>query len=150
LLPGRFGAEAPVTAQLKPEGFRNALRGLAPVGFQRSAYLLLEFQLDLVMAAEEDELLFCPIARSCWFRTRTCGSHLRDRRHHGHKFGGAGAADTLRASALGLGKDDASFANKCVVTNASLHPEEEAWRARALNRSRRGSGVWRLPWMEMV
>lgn len=143
LLAGKFGSAVPILAQIETaQGFRNTL-ALASTGPVR--HLLfgsIDFQLDLRMTAEEDELLY--------FRSRI----VLDSRLAGIEPPVDGVttdihspesvrADTLRARRLGFSGKMCIHPKQVPVVNECFAPtaEEEAWARRVVEASAGAPGA---------
>src|SRR5579864_2739414 len=143
LVAEHFGAELTILPQIETaQGFRNALAlaGAKPV--QRLLFGLIDFQLDLGMAAEEEELLY--------FRSRI----VLDSRLAGIQPPVDGVttdinlmervrADTLRARRLGFGGKMCIHPKQVPVVNECFTPsaEEEAWAKRVVEASAESKGA---------
>ena len=137
LVADAFGAEMPILPQIETaRGFQNALTlaGTKPV--QRLLFGSIDFQLDLGMAAEEDELLY--------FRSRI----VLDSRMAGAQPPVDGVttdlnspervrADALRARRLGFSGKMCIHPKQVPVVNECFSPtaEEEAWARRVVEAS---------------
>jgi citrate lyase subunit beta / citryl-CoA lyase len=138
-----FGAEAPILAQIETaRGFRNALALASAEHVQRLLFGSIDFQLDLAMAAEEEELLY--------FRSRI----VLDSRLAGIRSPVDGVttdinsaervrADTLRARRLGFGGKMCIHPNQVPVVNECFTPtaKEEAWARRIVEASAAARGA---------
>jgi citrate lyase subunit beta / citryl-CoA lyase len=142
LVADRFGADTPILPQIETaRGFRNTfeLAGAKPV--QRLLFGSIDFQLDLGMAAEEDELLY--FRSQIVLNSRLAGiqppvdgvttdlnSPERVR------------ADTLRARRLGFGGKMCIHPKQVPVVNEGFTPtaEEEAWATRVVAASAAAHG----------
>lgn len=143
LVAESFGAEAPILPQIETaQGFRNALAlaGTKPV--QRLLFGSIDFQLDLGMTAEEEELLY--------FRSQIA----LDSRLAGIRPPVDGVttdinnaervrADTLRARRLGFGGKMCIHPKQVPVVNECFTPsaEEEAWARRVVEASSQAQGA---------
>jgi citrate lyase subunit beta/citryl-CoA lyase len=142
LIAESFGAEVPILPQIETaRGFRNtlALAGAKPV--RRLLFGSIDFQLDLGMAAEEEELLY--------FRSRI----VLDSRLAGIQPPVDGVttdihstervrADTLRAKRLGFGAKMCIHPKQVPIVNECFTPsaEEEAWAKRVVEASAAARG----------
>ena len=138
-----FGAEVPILPQIETaRGFRNApaLANAKPV--QRLLFGSIDFQLDLGMSAEEEELLY--------FRSQI----VLESRLAGIQAPVDGVttdinspervrADTLRARRLGFGAKMCIHPKQVPVVNECFTPsaEEEAWARRVLEASAAARGA---------
>jgi citrate lyase subunit beta/citryl-CoA lyase len=143
LVAENFGAEVPILPQIETaRGFRNtlALAGAKPV--RRLLFGSIDFQLDLGMAAEEEELLY--------FRSEI----VLDSRLAGIQPPVDGVttdinspervrADTLRARRLGFGGKMCIHPKQVPVVNECFTPsaEEEAWARRVVEASAAARGA---------
>lgn len=143
LVAEHFGAELPILPQIETaQGFRNAfaLAGAKPV--KRLLFGSIDFQLDLGMAAEEEELLY--------FRSQI----VLDSRLAGIQPPVDGVttdinsmervrADTLRARRLGFGGKMCIHPKQVPVVNECFTPsaEEEAWARRVVEASLESRGA---------
>jgi citrate lyase subunit beta/citryl-CoA lyase len=143
LIAENFGAEVPILPQIETaRGFRNtlALAGAKPV--RRLLFGSIDFQLDLGMAAEEEELLY--------FRSQI----VLDSRLAGIQPPVDGVttdinspervrADTLRARRLGFGGKMCIHPKQVPVVNECFTPsaEEEAWARRVVEASAAARGA---------
>lgn len=143
LVAENFGAELSILPQIETaRGFRNALAlaGTKPV--QRLLFGSIDFQLDLGMAAEEEELLY--------FRSQI----VLDSRLAGIQPPVDGVttdinsmeqvrADTLRARRLGFGGKMCIHPRQVPVVNECFTPsaEEEAWASRVVEASAAARGA---------
>jgi citrate lyase subunit beta/citryl-CoA lyase len=143
LVAENFGAEVPILPQIETaRGFRSAqaLAGAKPV--QRLLFGSIDFQLDLGMAAEEEELLY--------FRSQI----VLDSRLAGIQPPVDGVttdihstervrADTLRARRLGFGGKMCIHPKQVPVVNECFTPsaEEEAWARRVVEASAAARGA---------
>ena len=137
MLAEHFGPAVPVLLQIETaQGFWNALEMARATGVQRLLFGSIDFQLDLGMTAEEDELLY--------FRSRivlasrlasiespvdgvTTDINSPDRVR----------ADTLRAKRLGFGGKMCIHPKQVPLVNECFAPtaEEEAWARRVVEAS---------------
>jgi citrate lyase subunit beta / citryl-CoA lyase len=143
LVAENFGAAVPILPQIETaRGFRNApaLTGAKPV--QRLLFGSIDFQLDLGMAAEEEELLYfrslivlesrlAGILSPVDGVTTDINSPERVR------------ADTLRARRLGFGAKMCIHPKQVPVVNECFTPsaEEEAWARRVVEASAAARGA---------
>jgi citrate lyase subunit beta/citryl-CoA lyase len=143
LIAESFGAEVPILPQIETaRGFRNApaLAGAKPV--QRLLFGSIDFQLDLGMSAEEEELLY--FRSQIVLESRLAGilapvdgvttdinSPERVR------------ADTLRARRLGFGAKMCIHPKQVPVVNECFTPsaDEEAWARRIVAASTEARGA---------
>jgi citrate lyase subunit beta / citryl-CoA lyase len=143
LIAEKFGAEVPILPQIETaRGFRSAaaLAGTKPV--QRLLFGSIDFQLDLGMAAEEEELLY--FRSQIVLESRLAGilppvdgvttdinSPERVR------------ADTLRARRLGFGAKMCIHPKQVPIVNECFTPsaEEEAWARRVVEASAAARGA---------
>jgi citrate lyase subunit beta / citryl-CoA lyase len=137
-----FGAEVPILPQIETaQGFRNALALATAKPVQRLLFGSIDFQLDLGMAAEEEELLY--------FRSQI----VLDSRLAGIQPPVDGIttdinsmervrADTLRARRLGFGGKMCIHPKQVPVVNEGFTPsaEEEAWARRVVEASLESRG----------
>jgi len=137
-----FGAETPILPQIETaKGFRNALALASAKPVQRLLFGSIDFQLDLGMTAEEDELLY--------FRTQI----VLDSRLAGIRPPVDGVttdinstervrADTLRARRLGFGGKMCIHPKQVPVVNECFTPsaEEEGWARRVVEASSSAQG----------
>src|SRR6267143_5484431 len=142
IVAGHFGAEAPVLPQIETaQGFWNALAMARAGGVQRLLFGSIYLQLDLGMAAQEEELLFFRsqivlISRLAGIQspvdwvTTDINSTERVR------------ADTLRARRLGFGGKMCIHPKQVPVVNECFAPtaEEEAWARRVVEASAAAHG----------
>jgi len=143
LVAGRFGATVPVLPQIETaEGFRNSLTLASAEHVQRLIFGSLDFQLDLGMTAEEEELLY--------FRSKiVLDSRLAGIRppvdgvttdiHSAERV----RADALRARRLGFGGKMCIHPKQVPVVNESFTPTaaEEAWARRVVEASAAARGA---------
>jgi citrate lyase subunit beta/citryl-CoA lyase len=142
LVAEHFGSMAPILPQIETaQGFWNAL-SIARAGVvQRLLFGSLDFQLDLGMAAEEEELLYFRsqivlVSRLAGIQSPVDGvttdlsSAERVR------------ADTLRAKRLGFGAKMCIHPKQVPVVNECFAPtaEEEAWARRVVEASAAAHG----------
>lgn len=143
LLAEKFGSSVPILAQIETaQGFRNtlALAGAGPV--RHLLFGSIDFQLDLGMTAQEDELLY--------FRSRI----VLDSRLAGIEPPVDGVttdihsaesvrADTLRARRLGFSGKMCIHPKQVPVVNECFAPtaEEEAWARRVVEASAGAPGA---------
>ena len=132
-----FGAAAPLLLQIETaQGFWNALEMAGSNGVQRLLFGSIDFQLDLGMAAEEDELLYFRsqivlVSRLAGIQSPVDGVttdiNSPDRVR----------ADTLRAKRLGFGGKMCIHPKQVPVVNECFAPtaEEEAWARRVVDAS---------------
>jgi citrate lyase subunit beta/citryl-CoA lyase len=137
-----FGAAAPILPQIETaRGFWNALALAGAEHVQRLLFGSIDFQLDLGMAAEEDELLYFRsqivlVSRLAGIQSPVDGvttdinSPERVR------------ADTLRARRLGFGGKMCIHPKQVPVVNECFAPtaEEEAWARRVVEASAASHG----------
>jgi citrate lyase subunit beta/citryl-CoA lyase len=142
IVAGHFGAEAPILPQIETaQGFWNALAMARAGGVQRLLFGSIDLQLDLGMAAQEDELLFFRsqivlVSRLAGIQSPVDGvttdinSTERVR------------ADTLRAKRLGFGGKMCIHPKQVPVVNECFAPtpEEEAWARRVVEASAAAHG----------
>jgi citrate lyase subunit beta / citryl-CoA lyase len=133
----RFGLRAPLLLQIETaQGFSKAQEMAGVKGVQRLLFGSIDFQLDLGMAAEEDELLYfrsqivlasrlAGIQSPVDGVTTDINSPQRVR------------ADTLRAKRLGFGAKMCIHPKQVPVVNECFAPaaEEEAWARRVVEAS---------------
>jgi len=138
-----FGAGVPILPQIETaRGFRNALVLAAAAQVQRLLFGSIDFQLDLGMSAEEDELLY--------FRSQL----VLDSRLAGILPPVDGVTtdfnseervreDTLRARRLGFGGKMCIHPMQVPVVNECFAPsaEEEAWARRVVEASAGAPGA---------
>jgi citrate lyase subunit beta/citryl-CoA lyase len=138
----RFGAAAPILPQIETaRGFWNALALAGAEHVQRLLFGSIDFQLDLGMAAEEEELLYFRsqivlVSRLAGIQSPVDGvttdinSPERVR------------ADTLRARRLGFGAKMCIHPKQVPVVNECFAPtaEEEAWARRVVEASAAAHG----------
>jgi len=137
-----FGSESPILPQIETaQGFWNALAMARADGVQRLLFGSIDFQLDLGMAAEEEELLFFRsqivlVSRLAGIQSPVDGvttdinSTERVR------------ADTLRAKRVGFGGKMCIHPKQVPVINECFAPtaEEEAWARRVVEASTAAHG----------
>src|SRR5579864_2591870 len=137
LVAENFGADVPILPQIETaRGFRNALVLASEKPVQRLLFGSIDFQLDLGMAAEEDELLYfrsqivlasrlAGIQSPVDGVTTDINSPERVR------------ADTLRARRLGFGAKMCIHPKQVPVVNECFAPsaEEEDWARRVVEAS---------------
>jgi len=142
LVAERFGSPAPILPQIETaQGFWNALAMARADGVQRLLFGSIDFQLDLGMAAEEDELLYFRsqivlVSRLAGIESPVDGvttdinSAERVR------------ADTLRARRLGFGGKMCIHPKQVPVVNECFAPtaEELAWARRVVEASAAAHG----------
>jgi citrate lyase subunit beta/citryl-CoA lyase len=142
LVAENFGAETPILPQIETaQGFQNALALARAKPVQRLLFGSIDFQLDLGMTAEEDELLY--------FRTQI----VLDSRLAGVRPPVDGVttdinsterlrADTLRSRRLGFGGKMCIHPKQVPVVNECFTPsaEEEAWARRVVDASSEARG----------
>ena len=138
-----FGSEAPILPQIETaRGFRNALELAGAEHVQRLLFGSIDFQFDLGMTAEEEELLH--------FRSQI----VLDSRLAGIQPPVDGVttdinstervrADTLRARRLGFGGKMCIHPKQVPVVNECFTPtlEEEAWARRVVDASAAARGA---------
>ena len=134
---GHFSSTTPILLQIETaQGFANAPTMACAEGVQRLLFGSIDFQLDLGMAAEEDELLFFRsqivlVSRVAGIQSPVDGvttdinspERVRD--------------DTLRARRLGFGGKMCIHPKQVPVVNECFVPtaEEEAWAKRVVEAS---------------
>jgi citrate lyase subunit beta/citryl-CoA lyase len=137
-----FGAAAPILPQIETaQGFWNALAMARAESVQRLLFGSIDFQLDVGMAAEEDELLYFRsqivlVSRLAGIQSPVDGvttdinSPERVR------------ADTLRSKRLGFGGKMCIHPKQVPVVNECFAPtaEEEAWARRVVEASAAAHG----------
>jgi citrate lyase subunit beta/citryl-CoA lyase len=142
LVARHFGSKAPILPQIETaQGFWNALAMARADGVQRLLFGSIDFQLDLGMAAEEEELLYFRsqivlVSRLAGIQSPVDGvttdinSAERVR------------ADTLRAKRLGFGGKMCIHPKQVPVVNECFAPtaEEEAWARRVVEASAAAHG----------
>ena len=142
LVVENFGAQTPILPQIETaQGFRNALALARAKSVQHLLFGSIDFQLDLGMTAEEDELLY--------FRSQI----VLDSRLAGIRPPVDGVtteinstervrADTLRARRLGFGGKMCIHPKQVPVVNDCFTPsaEEEAWARRVVEASSEAHG----------
>jgi citrate lyase subunit beta/citryl-CoA lyase len=143
LIAENFGAEVPILPQIETaRGFRNTLALAGAKLVRRLLFGSIDFQLDLGMAAEEEELLY--------FRSQI----VLDSRLAGIQPPVDGVttdinspervrADTLRARRLGFGGKMCIHPKQVPVVNECFTPsaEEEAWARRVVEASAAARGA---------
>jgi len=143
LIVENFGADVPILPQIETaRGFRNALALGSEKPVQRLLFGSIDFQLDLGMSAEEEELLY--------FRSQI----VLDSRLAGVQPPVDGVttdidstervrADTLRARRLGFGGKMCIHPKQVPVVNECFTPsaEEEAWARRVVQASSEARGA---------
>jgi len=143
LIAENFGAEVPILPQIETaRGFRNTLALAGAKLVRRLLFGSIDFQLDLGMAAEEEELLY--------FRSEI----VLDSRLAGIQPPVDGVttdinspervrADTLRARRLGFGGKMCIHPKQVPVVNECFTPsaEEEAWARRVVEASAAARGA---------
>src|SRR5579863_8433072 len=143
LVAENFGSAVPIVPQIETaRGFRNALAMASSEHVQRLLFGSIDFQLDLAMTAEEDELLY--------FRSRI----VRDSRLAGIQPPVDGVttdlnsmervrADTLRARRLGFGGKMCIHPKQVPVVYECFTPsaEEQAWARRVVEASSAARGA---------
>jgi citrate lyase subunit beta / citryl-CoA lyase len=143
LIAENFGAEVPILPQIETaRGFRNTLALAGAKLVRRLLFGSIDFQLDLGMAAEEEELLY--------FRSQI----VLDSRLAGIQPPVDGVttdinspervrADTLRARRLGFGGKMCIHPKQLPVVNECFTPsaEEEAWARRVVEASAAARGA---------
>lgn len=143
LIAENFGAEMPILPQIETaRGFRNTLALADAKPVRRLLFGSIDFQLDLGMAAEEEELLF--------FRSQI----VLDSRLAGIQPPVDGVtteinspervrADTMRARRLGFGAKMCIHPKQVPVVNECFTPsaEEEAWARRVVEASAAARGA---------
>jgi citrate lyase subunit beta/citryl-CoA lyase len=137
-----FGSGAPILPQIETaQGFWNALTMARAGGVERLLFGSIDFQLDLGMAAEEDELLYFRsqivlVSRLAGIQSPVDGVttdiNSVERVH----------ADTLRAKRLGFGGKMCIHPKQVPVVNECFAPtvEEEAWARRVVEASAAAHG----------
>ena len=139
----KFGVGVPILPQIETaRGFRNALALAGATQVQRLLFGSIDFQLDLGMTAEEDELLYflsqlvldsrlAGILPPVDGVTTDLNSPERVR------------ADTLRARRMGFGGKMCIHPKQVPVVNESFAPsaEEEAWARRVVEASAEAPGA---------
>jgi citrate lyase subunit beta / citryl-CoA lyase len=142
IVAGHFGADVPILPQIETaQGFWNALAMARAGGVQRLLFGSIDFQLDLGMAAQEEELLFFRsqivlVSRLAGIQSPVDGvttdinSAERVR------------ADTLRAKRMGFGGKMCIHPKQVPVVNECFAPtpEEEAWARRVVEASAAAHG----------
>src|SRR6267154_6882001 len=137
-----FGSTVPLLLQIETaQGFQNAPVMAGATGVQHLLFGSIDFQLDLGMAAEEDELLYFRsqivlVSRLAGIQSPVDGvttdinSAERVR------------ADTLRAKRLGFGGKMCIHPKQVPVVNECFAPtpEEEAWASRVVEASAAAHG----------
>jgi citrate lyase subunit beta / citryl-CoA lyase len=143
LVAESFGAEVPILPQIETaRGFRNALALASAKPVQRLLFGSIDFQLDLGMSSEEEELLY--------FRSQI----VLESRLAGIQAPVDGVttdinstervrADTLRARRLGFGAKMCIHPKQVPVVNECFTPseEEEAWARRVVEASAAARGA---------
>lgn len=143
LVAENFGSTVPILPQIETAlGFRNTLVIAGAEHVQRLLFGSIDFQLDLNMAAEEEELLY--------FRSRI----VLDSRLAGIQSPVDGVttdlnspervrADTLRARRLGFGGKMCIHPKQVPVVNECFAPtaEEESWAKRVVEASTAARGA---------
>lgn len=143
LVAEKFGVGVPILPQIETaRGFRNALALAGAENVQRLLFGSIDFQLDLGMAAEEDELLY--------FRSQI----VLDSRLAGILPPVDGVTtdfqsteqvrvDALRARRLGFGGKMCIHPRQVPVVNECFAPtaEEEAWARRVVDASSAAPGA---------
>jgi citrate lyase subunit beta/citryl-CoA lyase len=142
VVAGHFGHAAPILPQLETaQGFSNAQAMARAGGVQRFLFGSIDFQLDLGMSAEEEELLYFRsqivlVSRLAAIQSPVDGvttdinSPERVR------------ADTLRAKRLGFGGKMCIHPKQVGIVNECFAPtaEEEAWARRVVEASAASHG----------
>jgi citrate lyase subunit beta / citryl-CoA lyase len=138
----RFGAAAPILPQIETaQGFWNALALAGAQHVQRLLFGSIDFQLDLGMTADEEELLYFRsqivlISRLAGIQSPVDGVttdiNLPERLR----------ADTLRARRLGFGGKMCIHPKQVPVVNECFAPtaDEEAWARRVVEASAAAHG----------
>ncbi len=142
LVAESFGAEEPILPQIETaRGFRNALAlaGAKPV--QRLLFGSIDFQLDLGMAATEDELLYFRsqiVLDSRLARIQSPVDGVTTDIHSPERI----REDTLRSRRLGFGGKMCIHPKQVPVVNECFTPtaEEEAWARRVVEASAAARG----------
>jgi citrate lyase subunit beta/citryl-CoA lyase len=143
LVADTFGAGVPILPQIETaQGFRNALALARAEQVQRLLFGSIDFQLDLAMTAEEDELLY--------FRSQI----VLDSRLAGIQPPVDGVTtdinstervrtDTLRARRLGFGGKMCIHPKQVPVVNEGFtpSPEEETWARKVVEASSAARGA---------
>jgi citrate lyase subunit beta / citryl-CoA lyase len=132
-----FGPAGPILLQIETaQGFSNALAMARSKGVQRLLFGSIDFQLDLGMTAEEDELLFFRsqivlVSRLAGLQSPVDGVTTDI---HSEKLV---RTDTLRAKRLGFGAKMCIHPKQIPVVNECFAPtaEEEAWAKRVVEAS---------------
>jgi citrate lyase subunit beta/citryl-CoA lyase len=132
-----FGHSAPVLLQIETaQGFRNALEMARAKGVQRLLFGSIDFQLDLGMTAEEDELLY--FRSEIVLASRLAGIESPvDGVTTEINSPDRVRADTLRARRLGFWGKMCIHPKQVPVVNECFAPtaEEEAWAQRVVEAS---------------
>jgi citrate lyase subunit beta/citryl-CoA lyase len=143
LVAEHFGAATPILLQIETaQGFWNALAMAGAEGVERLLFGSIDFQLDLGMTAEEDELLYFRsqivlVSRLAGIQSPVDGvttdinSAERVR------------TDTLRARRMGFGGKMCIHPKQVPVVNECFAPsaEEEAWAKRVVEASAAAQGA---------
>src|SRR5713226_4427208 len=138
----QFGSEATILPQIETaQGFWNALAMARAGGVQRLLFGSIDFQLDLGMAAEEDELLYFRsqivlVSRLAGIQSPVDGVTTEINAVERVR------ADTLRAKRLGFGGKMCIHPKQVPVVNECFAPtaEEEAWARRVVEASAAAHG----------
>jgi citrate lyase subunit beta / citryl-CoA lyase len=137
-----FGSTAPILLQIETaQGFWNAPAMASAKGVQRLLFGSIDFQLDLGMTAEEDELLF--FRSQIVLVSRLAGIHSPvDGVTTDINSAERVRADTLRAKRLGFGGKMCIHPKQVPVVNECFAPtaEEEAWAKRVVEASTASHG----------
>lgn len=143
LLAQKFGAAVPILAQIETaRGFQNtlALAGAGPV--RHLLFGSIDFQLDLGMTAQEDELLYFRSRIVLHSRLAGIEPPVDGVTTDHHSVEGV-QADTLRARRLGFSGKMCIHPKQVPVVNECFTPsaEEEAWAKRIVQASAAAPGA---------
>ena len=142
MVAGHFGPRVPLLLQIETaQGFANAQEMATAKGVERLLFGSIDFQLDLGMAAEEEELLYFRsrivlVSRLAGIQSPVDGVTTEINAPERVR------ADTLRARRLGFGGKMCIHPRQVPIVNECFSPtaEEEAWARRVVQASRAVQG----------